>query len=254
MGEVQAGGRGRHRRRAGRRRRSGSARGRRAAVDVRRQGHRPQRRQQIGARPPASTEPHLRGSRRPDASPTSTTGRPPASSTRAGRQPAAGPDQGRPRSGVGPGAGGLEQQHLGRAAGRLAQPEPGRQHPGGVDDQQVARRRAGRAGRAPCGGRARPPGRRRPAGGPRRAARPAPGRWPPRAVVVEARPRRQVLAAGGPLNRNGRSPVSQAQSNRAGDGPAAAAARGRGGARPPAWPPGPAAVRISRPSWRRNGS
>ena len=46
----------------------------------------------------------------------------------------------------------LEQQHLDRAAGRLAQAEPGGQHPGVVDDQQVARAGPGPAGRRRCGG------------------------------------------------------------------------------------------------------
>ena len=53
----------------------------------------------------------------------------------AGGHPAAGPDQGGPGAPLG--IVGLEEQNLDRAAGRLAQVEPGRQHAGVVDDHDV---------------------------------------------------------------------------------------------------------------------
>ena len=59
----------------------------------------------------------------------------------------------------------LEQQHLGRPAGVAPQSQPGRDHPGLVQHEQIARRGAGPGGRARGGARA-PPSHGRPADGP----------------------------------------------------------------------------------------
>ena len=141
----------------------------------------------------------------------------------------------------------LEQQHLGRTAGLLDQVQPGRQHPGGVDDDQVARGRASRAGRGRGG--ARPRRRDRPAAAPSHAARSAPARCGPRAGRSRARPCPPPASV---------EPSRQA-SNRLG-GSSAAAIAALGGAIRPRWAQAagvttrPRGVRISRPWVMRNGS
>ena len=153
----------------------------------------------------------------------------------------------------------LEQQHLDRAAGRLGEPQPGRQHPGRVDHDHVARARpGGQVGHVPVRGAA-DPGPRRPAGGPRRGARPASGRSAAGQLVVEGggvhgpdqcpRPCRERAPGGA----EGAQPKQAGERRSSPDACAGRPARPRW-ARRPAVATRPRGVRMSRPCWMRKGS